>query len=114
MENLERQKKVAKKPVSEGELGRMKSLTNGAFSSVGSESYRQKLAYSLLNMVKADNQKEFFWTLLRSLNAQKDNERAKDLVKELMAVYPLDSKDFEKVAYLVIMGIMSTKSEGGE
>ena len=113
MDNLKRQKKVVKKPLSERELGRIKDLANGAFSNIGTENYRQKLAYTLLNTVKADNQKEFFWTLLRPLNAQKDNDKTKDLVGELMAVYPLGSKDFEKVAYSVIMGIMSAKTESG-
>ena len=101
----------SKKLLSEDELKRVKDLTTNAFSKIGSENYRQKLVYNLLNIVKANNQREFFWTLLRALNSQKADIKAKELVKELRNVYPVTSGDFEKLAYSVIMGIMSAKSE---
>jgi len=109
MENLKNWK--SKKLLSEDELKRVKNLTTNAFSKIGSENYRQKLVYNLLNIAKANNQREFFWTLLRALNSQKDNIKAKELVKDLRDVYPMASGDFEKLAYSVIMGIMSAKSE---
>ncbi len=108
MENL---KNLKNKKLSEDELKRVKNLTTNAFSKIGSENYRQKLVYNLLNIAKANNQREFFWTLLRALNSQKNNIKAKELVKELRDVYPMTSGDFEKLAYSVIMGIMSAKSE---
>jgi len=109
---VENPKNLKNKKLSEGKLKRVKKLTTNAFSKIGSENYRQKLVYNLLNIAKANNQREFFWTLLRALNSQKDNE-AKELVKELRDVYPITSGDFEKLAYSVIMGIMSAKSESG-
>lgn len=109
MKNL---KNLKNKKLSEDELKRMKNLTTNAFSKIGSENYRQKLVYNLLNIAKANNQKEFFWTLLRALNSQKEDE-AKKLVKELRDVYPVTFGDFEKLAYSIIMGIMSAKSEIG-
>ena len=100
------------KKLSEDRLIRIKNLTTKAFSKIGSENYRQKLVYSLLNIAKANDQQEFFWTLLRALNSQKDDE-AKELVKELRDIYPMTSGNFEKLAYSIIMGIMSAKSETG-
>ncbi len=108
MESLKKQK-IRK--LSEDDLKRVKKFTTDAFSKIGSENYRQKLVYNLLNIVKANNQREFFWTLLRALNSQKADIKAKELVKELRNVYPVTSGDFEKLAYSVIMGIMSAKSE---
>jgi len=101
------------KKLSEDKLKIVKSLSTDAFSKIGSENYKQKLIYNLLNIVKANNQKEFLWTLLRALNSQKDDAKAKELVKELKDIYPISSGDFEKLAYSVIMGIMSAKSETG-
>ena len=110
---MESLKNWKNKKLSEDKLKRVKNLTTDAFSKIGSESYKQKLVYNLLNIAKASNQKEFFWTLLRALNSQKDDVKAKELVKELRDVYPTTSGDFEKLAYSVIMGIMSAKSESG-
>lgn len=103
--------KKNKKLLSEDKLKRVKNLATDAFSKIGSENYRQKLVYNLLNITKANNQKEFFWTLLRALNSQKDDAKAKELAKELRDLYPITFRDFEKIAYSIIMGIMSTKSE---
>jgi len=109
MENLERWRS---KNLSRDKLREVKDLTTRAFSKIGSENYRQKLVYSLLNIAKANNQREFFWTLLRALNSQK-NDESKELVKELRDAYPVTSGDFEKIAYSIIMGIMSAKPEKG-
>ncbi len=89
----------------------IKKYTNKAFSNIGSENYRQKIVYNLLNTVKVSNQSEFFSILLRTLNAQKDNEDVKKLSGKLMEIYPLTPGNFENVAYSIIMGIMSAKSE---
>jgi len=109
---VENSKKRKSRKLSEDRLEKVKDFTTKAFGKIGSENYRQKLVYSLLNIAKANNQREFFWTLLRALNSQKDDE-AKKLVKELRDVYPVTSGDFEKLAYSIIMGIMSAKSEIG-
>ena len=76
-----------------------------------SENYRQKLCYRLLNTVKSNDQKEFFWTLSRALNAIKGENSAK-LAEKLNEVYPLSSQDFEKLSYSIILGIIS--ATGGE
>ncbi|MDI6723498.1 MAG: hypothetical protein QMD61_02495 [Methanobacterium sp.] len=89
----------------------IKKFTNKAFSNIGSENYRQKIVYNLLNTVKVSNQSDFFSILLRTLNAQKDNEDVKKLSSKLMEIYPLTPGNFENVAYSIIMGIMSAKSE---
>ena len=109
---MENWKNWKNRKLSEDKLKKVKTLTTDVFSKIGSGNYRQKLVYNLLNIAKANNQREFFWTLLRALNSQKDDE-AKKLVKELRDVYPATSGDFEKLAYSVIMGIMSAKSESG-
>jgi len=79
-----------------------------------SDNYRQKLVYNLLNAVKGNNQKEFFWTVLRALNARLDKPEVTRLSEEIGRMYPLISSEFEKLAYSVIMGIMSAKSERGD
>jgi len=76
-----------------------------------SSNYRQKLVYNLLNAVKGNNQKEFFWTILRALNARSDKPDVAKLSEEIGKMYPLSSSEFEKVAYSIILGIMSA---GGE
>ena len=94
MKNLKNWKN--KKLLSKDELKRVKDLATNAFNRIGSGNYRQKLVYNLLNIAKANNQKEFFWVLLRALNSQKDNIEAKKLIKELKDFYPLTSENFER------------------
>jgi len=79
-----------------------------AFSSV-SESYRQKVVYNLLNIVRSGDMSQFLWTLLRLLNARRESDEAKELVKIINELYGYESKFFEKWAYSIIMGIMSAK-----
>ena len=96
--------------LSKDKLKRIRNLTTNAFSKIGSDNYRQKLVYKLLNIAKANNQREFFAPLLRALNSQKDDE-AKELVEELGDIHLMTSGDFEKLAHSIIIGIMSAKSE---
>lgn len=76
-----------------------------------SSNYRQKLVYNLLNAVKGNNQKEFFWMLLRAVNANSDNPKVAKIAEKIGEIYPLSSSEFERVAYSIILGIMSA---GGE
>ena len=76
-----------------------------------SESYRQKLAYNLLNIVRSGNMQEFLWTLLRHLNAKKESQEVKNVIEAINELYEYSSKFFEKWAYSVIMGIMETKTK---
>lgn len=101
------------KPLSKNKLWKIKEYSNNAFNKIGSESYRQKLVYNLLNTVKVNNQTEFFSILLRALNGQRGNENVKKLCWELQKIYPLTHGNFENMAYSIIMGIMSAESEFG-
>ncbi len=92
-------------------LRRIKTLSKDVLGKAGSDNYRQKLVFDLLNAVKANDQDRFLWILLRALNAHsKDNPKARELASVLMEVFPSSEADFEKVAYSVILGIMA----GGE
>ena len=79
-----------------------------------SESYRQKLVYTLLNIARSGDMHEFLWTLLRHLNAKKDSPAVKEVVGVINELYQYSSKFFEKWAYSVIMGIMETKRKTTE
>ena len=91
---------------------KIRELTERVFENA-SKNYKQKLVYNLLNVVKGNNQREFFWKFLRALNAREDSENREKLSKEISKFYPPSSSTFEKIAYSIILGILSTKSEGG-
>ena len=75
--------------------------------------YSQKLVYTLLNAIKSENQREFFWEILRILNTKKKEiKEISELCKELGSIYPLSSSEFEKVAFSIVLGIIS--AQGGE
>ena len=93
----------------------IKKLAPQVFSTTITESYRQKVVYNLLNLVRADDKEKFLWTLLRLVNARKEDGYSKKLVFLLNELYGLHlSKDmFKKWAYTLIMGIMSAKTQEG-
>ncbi|NJE84744.1 hypothetical protein E3E23_02660 [Thermococcus sp. CX2] len=89
-------------------LWKIKKLSGEVLGKAGSNNYQQKLVFDLLNAVKANDQNEFLWILLRAINAHsKDNPNAKKLASALMEVFPSSEAEFEKVAYSVILGIMA-------
>lgn len=100
-----------KKPISMKDYNEIKIYTKKAFENIGSENYRQRLIYKLLNTVKTNNQSDFFSSLLRALNSRKNDKNVKRLSRKLEWLYPLSPANFEKVAYSIIMGIMAV---GGE
>jgi len=76
------------------------------------DNYKQKLVYSLLETVKNNDQKEFFYILLRAINKPKEN--FSNLWIELKENYDIMPEEaFVNFAYSIIIGIMSTYS-GGE
>lgn len=86
----------------------IKELSVDVLGKAGSDNYRQKLVFDLLNAVKANDQNKFLWILLRAINAHsKDNPEAKKLASVLMEVFPSSEANFEKLAYSVILGIMA-------
>ncbi len=72
-----------------------------------SNNYRQKLVFNLLNAVKCNDQRAFFWTVCRVLNAKSDNPKVAEMSERIGKMFPLNSSEFEKVAYSIILGIMS-------
>lgn len=103
--------KYVKKPISTKDYDEIKIYTKEAFENIGSESYRQRLIYKLLNTAKVNNQNDFFSSLLRALNSRKDDKNVKRLSRKLEWLYPLSPANFEKVAYSIIMGIMAVRGE---
>jgi len=95
------------KPLSEMDYWQIKKYSRSAFENIGSESYRQRLVYKLLNTARVNNQSDFFSFLLRTLNSKKGDENVRKLCRKLEWVYPLNPENFEKVAYSIIIGIMA-------
>lgn len=95
------------KPLSERDYWQIKIYSRSAFESIGSENYRQRLVYKLLNTARVNNQTDFFSFLLRTLNSRKGDENVRKLCRKLEWVYPLSPENFEKVAYSIIIGIMA-------
>ncbi len=94
--------------LSQGRLWKIKKLSGEVLGKAGSDNYRQKLVFDLLNAVKANDQNEFLWILLRAINAHsKENQKAKELSSVLIEVFPSSESEFEKVAYSIILGIMA-------
>lgn len=77
-----------------------------------SENYKQKLVYSLLNALKAGDQSEFFWILLRAINDPK-NDEFREFANKIKEVYGQPAHSFEKWGYGIVLGIMAA-GKGGE
>ena len=96
------------------ELEEIKKLTEEAFKGFRSENQKQKLVYKLLNAVKVNNQREFFWLLLRTLNSDLKKEVSQKLARKINEVFPVSSADFEKIAYSIILGIITSGGGNNE
>lgn len=78
-----------------------------------SDSYKQKLVYDLLETVKNNDQKQFFYILLRAINKPKENfGKLWNVLEKNYDVMPEEA--FINFAYSIILGIMSTYSGGEE
>ena len=101
--------------ISRNNLENIRRLTYEAFKEIGSENYKQKLVYNLLNIVRSGDQEKFLWNILRALNSRKDDKNAKKLSSEINKLYTskISGENFEKLAYTIIMGIMSSKPKSG-
>ena len=94
-------------------LSKMKIIqekTPKVFENV-SQSYRQKVVYNLLNIIRSGDMKQFLFTLLRLVNARADKKETTELIEAINYLYTYSSKFFEKWAYTIIMGIMSVKKK---
>jgi len=76
-----------------------------------SSRYIEGLVYSLLSTLRANDQERFLTYLISFLNTF-DNKEVSDFMKRLYEVLPLTESDFQKLGYLIIIGLMSIK--GGE
>jgi hypothetical protein len=92
-------------------LWKLKKVVENVFQHE-SDNYKQKLVYNLLERVKNNDQKEFFYILLKAINKPKEN--FKELWNELQKRYDVMPEEaFTNFAYSIIIGIMATYS-GGE
>ncbi|KZX12043.1 hypothetical protein MBCUR_11950 [Methanobrevibacter curvatus] len=94
--------------MSRKDLKDLKYYSTEVFKELGSDNYKQKLVYKLLNLIKIDNQNEFFNIFLRTLNSKDSDENVAKLAEKLKTIYPLNEKNFENVAYAIVMGIMAS------
>jgi len=107
------EKIMKNEPSHDLELEELVKSVRVVFSSV-SQNYRQKLVYKLLNTIKTGDRNEFYWNVARVLNANTDNPETIKISEKLLKLGILSSKDFEKVAYAVIFGIISVRGGKNE
>jgi hypothetical protein len=94
------------------ELWKLKKATESSFAHM-SNNYKQKLVYNLLEAAKNNDQSNFFYLLLKSIN--KPNEDFTDLWANLNDYYDILPEDaFANFAYSIIIGIMNTYNKGGK
>jgi len=91
----------------------LKKLKEAVFNGFKGESdnYKQRLVYNLLETIRNNDQKEFFYVLLKSIN--KPNKDYMNLLEQLNNNYDVMPEEaFINFAYTIIIGIMATY--GGE
>jgi hypothetical protein len=94
------------------DLRKLKEAVENSFQNEKSDNYKQNLVYNLLERVRNNDQKEFFYILLKAINKPKEN--FKELWNELQKNYDaMPEEAFVNFAYSIIIGIMATYS-GGE
>lgn len=105
------QKVVGNEPLTI-DLKNLKDAVSNVFKDE-SDNYKQKLVYSLLDAVKNNDQKTFFYILLKAINKPKEEfKKLYELLKRYYDILPEEA--FINFAYSVIIGIMSTYSGGEE
>ncbi len=91
------------------DLEKLKKAVEDSFGQEESDNYKQRLVYNLLEAVRNNNQKEFFYILLRAINKPKNN--FKELWTKLKEYYDVMPEEvFINFAYSIIIGIMATYS----
>jgi hypothetical protein len=95
------------------DIRKLKEAAEDSFKNEKSDSYKQKLVYDLLEAVRNNDQREFFYILLKAINKPKDN--FKELWTKLQKYYDVMPEEaFVNFAYSIIIGIMATYSGGEE
>ncbi|MEM4158505.1 MAG: hypothetical protein QXH71_02085 [Candidatus Anstonellaceae archaeon] len=101
--------KLEGKKIKKIDLGEVKAAAKFVFKDE-SDNYKQKLVYKLLQSLKSNNQKEFFYILIRAINKPGEFQR---LIQTLEKYYDAMPKEvFINFGYSLIIGIISTY--GGE
>lgn len=104
--------------IKKAELKKLRDLTTETFSKIGTERSRQRLIYDLLNTLKTNDRKRFLWLILKNVNTLKPEDRGKSEFTEFLNNLYIEHEtpeNFEKIAYTIVMGIMSVdKDEGGD
>jgi len=104
------QKVVGDRPISM-DLRDIREAVSEGFESE-SPNYKQKLVYNLLETIRNNDQKEFFYILLKAINKpKKDYTRLLEQLNKNYDVMPEEA--FVNFAYTVVIGIMATY-DGGE
>lgn|GEM_PF-1218675 len=99
------------------ELRQLRDLTKDVFSNIGTEKSRQRLVYDLLNALKTNDRKRFLWLILKNVNniSVEKSEKVKRFA-EFLSTLQFEhetAENFDKIAYAIVMGIMSVESEKG-
>lgn len=76
-----------------------------------SSRYIEGLVYSLLSTIQANDQNKFLTYLITFLNTFEEKEIG-EFMRELYKNFPMSEDAFQKIGYLIIIGLMSIK--GGE
>lgn len=103
--------------IKKGELRKLRDLTADIFSRIGTNKSRQRLVYDLLNTLKTNDRERFLYLILRNVNTLKLVEQKRSEFAEFLNDLYIEHEtpeNFEKIAYTIVMGIMSVdKDEGG-
>ena len=99
------------------ELRQLRDLTKDVFSNIGTEKSRQRLVYDLLNALKTNDKKRFLWLIMKNINTVKTEKSEKvgelaEFLSDLQFEHDA-TENFDKIAYAIVMGIMSAKSKTG-
>lgn len=87
-------------------LKKIKEAVSDGFKNE-SDNYKQKLVYNLLETIRNNDQKEFFYILLKAINKHKEDYTK--LLEELNKSYDVMPEEvFVNFAYSVVIGIMAT------
>jgi len=103
------QKVVGDRPISMDLEDIRKAVSEGFKSE--SPNYKQKLVYNLLETIRNNDQKEFFYILLKAINKPKKDYAL--LLEQLNKSYDVMPEEaFANFAYTVLIGIMATYDRG--
>jgi len=103
------QKVVGDRPISMDLEDIRKAVSEGFKSE--SPNYKQKLVYNLLETIRNNDQKEFFYILLKAINKPKKDYTL--LLEQLNKSYDVMPEEaFTNFAYTIIIGIMATYDRG--